>query len=157
MSQRLSQGSGLLYSLVIFMHYRRNVTLVTVTFWGDQLESHLHFLLSRLWLWVSGFPRIQHSLHLSDIGKFISLEIHFSARRRDDALSGSLFGKIVLGRLTFASYGLFAPRFFMFDFVPSSFFFSFQHSQLPQLFVPKEKKSQESLHKQKRHERKTAA
>ena len=96
-------------------------------------------------VWISK-DTVQHSLHLSDIGKFISLEIHFSARRRDDALSGSLFAKIVLGRLTFASYGLFAPRFFMFDFVPSSFFFSFQHSQLPQLFVPKGKKKAKKVY-----------
>ena len=123
------------------------------------LDTLLTFLKITSGLWVSWFLRIQRYSLLRSASeryrKFISLEIHFSAR--DDALSGSLFAKIVLGRLTFASYGLFAPRFFMFDFVPSSFFFSFQHSQLPQLFVTKEKKSRESLHKQKRHERKTAA
>ena len=106
------------------------------------LDTLLTFLKITSGLWVSWFLRIQRYSLLRSASeryrKFISLEIHFSAR--DDAFSGSLFGKIVLGRLTFASYGLFAPRFFMFDFVPSSFFFSFQHSQLPQLFVPKGKK-----------------
>ena len=101
------ENEGFLYSLVIFMHYRRNVTLGDSNFLGDQLETHLHFPLSFI-------IDIIAVLDLKNIFNLLSLlsekvsEVFFLA-------FFSFLDDSILADWP-ASYGLFAQRFFMFDF-----------------------------------------